>query len=209
MTNYLNTENKYYSSYSQLLGKTFKVLSVSPPDPKLEICVITLEDINGKQVYYKYLPTLYDGPDYPFEVIGGLDLPADFYCDNVEENKQGNQTIYRTGTGGNVIVSREIEKGKPDIYMLVIKCFIEANLPNQKTGTLVLDNNKTIAFHSTIMSEYHDGTNYKYSFGIVLNPKEVELIKTNKILGVKIADKLVAFTDTEKTQGVINCIAKK
>jgi hypothetical protein len=199
------------SSYTDpaIEGKKFKVTSVEPVvENSRPYMYLSLEAEDKSTLYYKYSPTMAEF-SYPFEVTGGLTVPADFYCDFVEKNIFGTITAYDANVGIGMKLSKRISDGKTS-YTLHITTFIESEGKTARGAVLVLENNKKIATNPDlpIVPTYQSGKSYKYMHGFELSPKDVELLKSNKVLGLRLLDKVVPITTGVKIQGVLSCMTK-
>ena len=105
-----------YTEYSKLVGKEFKVKNYYETTERY----IMLELSNDKigTLFYEYDPK-YER-DYELTVIGGLVLPEDFYCRDIEKevDKFTNKIKYNTPTENGMYYNKYIEDGSVRIYLL-------------------------------------------------------------------------------------------
>lgn len=202
-----------YSSYTSrqaIIDKMFIVVNAEKYDPansKYDYYRITLKNAEGNLVYYKYSYT--EEIHYPFEVIGGLDLPDDFYCDYI---------IERTDYKGENIKESATEKGyklykktldSKTVYELQFTEFIESEGKEGEGVILILDNNKEIKFAETyVLAKPHNGKSYKYFTQLTLNPDHLKLLKQHEIKTVRLFDQVVVFKPGRKLKGIFNCLDK-
>ncbi len=77
--------NPTSSLHEALSNKEFNVTDMTEGKGYQSVLYIyKLEDTTNKEVLYYEYDRKSSGADFSFEVKGGLDLPADFYCDYVE-----------------------------------------------------------------------------------------------------------------------------
>jgi hypothetical protein len=202
---YLQDGQKRTTSYDQLLGKTFTVIATRPLVSNY--FKIELKTETGETVYYDMSGNSEYG--YPFEVIGGLTIPKEYYCEEIEQHTFDKTNIYEAGPYFGVRLRKEITPGKPDDYSLNIFVFMEHDIKPQTTGTLILENNKMVEFNAYIIAQFMDGKSFKYQFSVIPSAKEVELLKNNKILGVKIGDKVAPIQGGSKIKNVFACLVTK
>lgn len=199
-----------YSTYSKkeaLIGKTFKVLSSERYEGYGNPYRLKLEAPDKTLLYYGYRTSIGDF-DFPFEVIGGLTIPDEYYCDLAEKMQSGESTIYTVNAGIGLNLVKMVTPKTTTITLTVIE-FIESDGKYGNGVALLLENNKKIAFPElTIIPMVNDAKHYKYMHTFEFSKKDLELLKTNKVIGVKFIDKVVPIDNGAQIQGALNCIQK-
>jgi len=194
---------KIYTDRAAILGKTFKVTNVLRTDRGV---TIELEGQDNLKLYYRYNEN-YDF-DYPFEVKGGLTLPADFYCDYIETTKTETGTNYKAFLSPGVNLNKDVDNGKSRYY-ITYSIFLPKDSKAVDSFTLLLDGKKTIVKKTDlIIPEYNDGRSFRYRFTAFLSPQDIALIKTNAITGVRIGDQVAPLANGKKTQEILKCLTK-
>jgi len=168
--------NRSKTSSSSLTNRTFKVVSSEfTSDTPFPYHVFKLEDKQTKElIYYMYNMKLARNDIYPFTVVGGLDVPADFYCDYVE-TYGGDNPIYFIENMSIYKLQKKMLKGKAKYSLNLI---MTAEPLTQEGIVVNLENNMSITRPDyPIISD-------KRTFGsFELTAKEIELLKNNKITG--------------------------
>ncbi|WP_159799284.1 hypothetical protein [Flavobacterium sp. MK4S-17] len=84
----------YNSDYDALVDKVFTVVSFEPYDKYgTQKFKIKLENSETGTLYYDYNPKF--SSMFPFEVIGGLDYPENFFCDRITETETNDESTRR------------------------------------------------------------------------------------------------------------------
>ncbi len=169
---------------------------------------IELEEIaTGEKLYYRYSDGNLMG--YYFDVEGGLDLPADFYCDYIDFESVSNygKTISHNTTVAYMKLIKEIAPttGKV-VYKLQINAS-DARVPKKKTGLLInFEGGKSINLPNQLFN-----TLDKYFTEVALTGEQVELLKNYKVTGYRIMDLDYTFEphNSMMLQGLMNCLVAK
>ncbi len=170
---------------------------------------IELEEIaTGEKLYYRYS----DGNlmNYYFDVEGGLDLPADFYCDYIDFESVSNygKTISHNTTVAYMKLIKEIAPttGKA-AYKLQINAS-DARVSKKKTGLLInFEGGKSISLPGQIFNIQPE----KYFTELTLSSDQVDLFKNNKVTGYRFLDleETLEPSESMKLQGLMNCLVAK
>lgn len=170
---------------------------------------VQLEDIaTGEKLYYRYS----DGNlmNYYFDVEGGLDLPADFYCDYIdfESASSYGKTISHNTTVSYMKLIKEIASttGKTT-YKLQINAN-DARIPKKKTGLLInFEGGKSINLPNQMFNIQTE----KYFTELTLNNDQVKLFKNHKVTGYRIMELDYTFEphNSMMLQGLMNCLIAK
>jgi len=199
----------YKSTADSLVNRVFKVISVTPDNSfGRKDYILKLEDANKKTVYYWYK---FDQPAaFVFEVIGGLNAPADFYYDYIIEKKIGGLRVLMTEPYTEYMyISKFVEA--PSFYSLSIRTGYDV-APPYKPITILLANNKTITRPAKNVKPYeHRGSNSGVYADIALTPAEVELLKANEIVSYTISGQKedASYITAPIIKGVLNCMDAK
>ncbi|WP_445749912.1 hypothetical protein [Polaribacter sp.] len=174
----------YNSKYAGLVGKVFKVLSAEPYKNIIgtEKYKLKIENAETGIIYFDYDPKYEHS--FPFEVIGGLDLPDDFYCKKIETttDKFDGKTTSRTGYSEGISFIKVTKDGSSKIYMSVNEIGSTINV-GKKGLILLLENGKKIERPNADLDTKVNkgGRGYVYSAFIELTQAEIDLIIENKI----------------------------
>jgi len=211
----------YYDFYEDKdCYKTYKKLKVSTPEKELlgrSFTVTAIDSVKllGKYgykltltgdtetIYYKYGPTTV-GERYPLEVKGGLDLPEGFYCDFVEKSSYD-----YTARVPDITLRQSYDHGtKKNGTSATFTFFDKFALTGIKSVTLLLENNKTIDEITNLTYGSPQGGAFKYNFTILLSDKTIELLKANKLIGIKLKDQVHTFHPGTgvRLSGILTCL---
>jgi hypothetical protein len=191
--------------------RTFKVVAVDPFSSFGQSRYrIKLQETGGKEVlYYEYNPTTRLG--YYIEVIGGLKLPADFYCDLVKEdtNDNGEQEL-SAGEMYSYYLTRTRKKGNKLVYDLIF----ETQVDNEETGdgmTIFLMNGEQIERPAAKVIKEKNGATPHYYATIELTPAELQLLSKNRVKSFRLYKHEGFFPQSfaENLQGALNCMMTK
>ena len=188
-----------------LLGKIFKVIDIKRGNCRLGgICFVIKLELDNKYLYYQYDPTLISF--YPFEVIGGLELPKDVYCDLLRVANLSKGTTYETKKVEGIDITKSIWDGKTK-YSMFVNIFGNIRVSNPKGVIIILEGDKKIVKPSNIVGmEYHDGKSYRYTSSVELTLQEIELLKTNKIIGVSLDSIGSEIQMGDVIKGMVYCL---
>jgi hypothetical protein len=197
---------KVHTARKAILGKTFKVIDLSRSGNDMRRVTLELEGPDNLKIYYRYNDNFDFG--YPFEVIGGLTLPADFYCQYIETGTSEFGTTSKASVGPGTNVNKNVDS-KETSYYITFALFLPKDSKPLSSCTLILDGQKSIVKKTDlIIPEFHDGATFKYSFALILTPQDVAQIKANKIKGLRLGDQVVPLPNGEKIKGVLTCLSK-
>lgn len=198
------------STPDSLAGRTFRIESVEPyeVDGHLE-AKMALHDNKGRTLYFKY-DARFDKPEYfPFKVTGGLDLPADFYCDNITlVQREGVRDEHRSAIANGITFTKYRVDGEPN-YMIEVRQFNEVLVSTPKNLILTLENGKMISKADATIGVVANASGYTYIATSHLTPAEVELLKNNKIISTKTHTFVREVTDGVKLKGMFGCLTTK
>ncbi|WP_145993542.1 hypothetical protein [Tenacibaculum dicentrarchi] len=179
-----NCCESYNSKYAGLVGKVFKVLSAKPYKNIIgtEKYKLKIENPETGIIYFDY-DQKYEH-SFPFEVIGGLDLPEDFYCKKIKTttDKFDGKTTSRTDYSEGVSFIKITKDNSSKIYMSINEIGSTLNV-GKKGLILLLENGKKINRPNAKLNTRINkgGRGYIYSAFIKLTQEEIKLIIENKI----------------------------
>jgi hypothetical protein len=194
------------SKTEALLGRIFKVTSVIP-DPHYpdRFYKITLQDEKGEIIYFRYDPKYEEY--YFFEVIGGLDLPPDFYCDYInEEVVSHGYKAYSINKNYDVIAIKKetnLKTGKVE-YQMKVQTSTAKPVTTPEGITIFFENGKKIEYPS----QYVTTKDKIYMTFVILTKSDIEIFKNNNITNIQILN-FPQDIDTEYAEsfrGRFNCL---
>jgi hypothetical protein len=187
----------------ELLGRSFTVTAIDSVKYSSNYSYnLTLTD-DTETIYYRYNPTTV-GDLYPLEVKGGLDLPEGFYCDFIEKSK-----YEYSARVPEIQLSEDYNKSsKKNEYYFTFTFFDKFLVTGVKSVTLMMENNKTIIHKVNETRGWTESTSYKYNFTILLDDKDIELLKANKLTGIKLQDSVHTFHPGTgvRLSGILTCM---
>jgi hypothetical protein len=196
-------QGRYSSVKSSLVGRIFKVTDIKV-DLKFS-SLITLND--GKEtLYYKYASN--SAHDYFFEVIGGLELPLDYFCDQIKVALDDNEfKIYRNEIVGYGL-KKTITKATKEIeYELAIST--GSNSLEGKGVTLVLANGKKIERPRELVGK-NAGKGLLQTF-LELSKADIDLLTESEIATVTMNGHLLKVNreTAGNLRGQLKCLLTK
>ena len=190
-----------------LEGRKFHVAAVEPNriEKDYEDYWITLKDTaSGETLYYLYNKSREKRGEYYFEVEGGLDLPADFYCDYIEKMEMPDGTNRYTLGQSVFEVIRSGPKAKP-YYTLSLQFFKDTYL---KLGplTIVMEDGSKLVLKGT---GYYVVSGRSYVGGEI-TAKEMEALTKSKPVSFEYDGKSqMLFMDGDVLQKGSACLLTK
>jgi hypothetical protein len=202
-------EIKYKGSKPEALaGRTFKVTEIKGGKTSFRTAkyVLTLQD-DKETIYYTY--NIPDN-DYYFEVIGGLDVSGDFYCDYVAEvagemgEKVYKQTENRIGLMFEKVINTSTKKAE---YVLHFNEQSVKPTPKGFGVVIMLDNGQKIDLPKSLVIK--DDSAYKAA--ITLTTAHINLLKSHKITNFKLLEHEGSVTIEQGwlLRGVLQCLLTK
>lgn len=196
---------KSRSKREALLGRVFQVIDVDEQKEVEDQIVarVILRDKENNILYYRYRSG--NDYEYPFKVIGGLKLPADFYCDYINAPGQSLDTGLYIQPGCHLLKQtgdNEVE------YSLVCNMFSKTGGKAPEKVTLVLQNGAPLVVNAYVEVKVHSANSFKYSFSFLLYGKNLAAVRKNKIKTIKVDTASLDFNGT-KLNGIIECSEKK
>jgi len=177
---------------ANFVNEVFLVTQIDPfildYDNEIPCSRLKLENKKIGTIYFRYISkyAFY----FPFEVIGGLKLPEDYYCQDIKitVDKFTGETKYQSPTEKDYFFIK-VKKGKEsNIYMRFSGSSLSL-VSNAKGIILLLENGFKIEKPDIeigidvdpLMKEY-----YRYQAFFELNPSDIELLTKNKITDSRI-----------------------
>jgi hypothetical protein len=204
----------YNSKYNYLAGKIFKVISYEPYTDIIgsDKFKLKLENSEIGIIFFDYDPRYKHS--FPFEVVGGLDFPEGFFCNDIEESKDKftNEITYRSPESEGISIIKVKAGVKVNTYLSIRVGGSTVNV-KEKGVILLLDNKLKITKPDAELdvdvntSKY--GSGYIYSAFIDLNINDIKLLTQNKITDVRLYIYDNDITDGKKISEYLKCIIKK
>ncbi|MDP3946459.1 MAG: hypothetical protein Q8Q51_11240 [Lutibacter sp.] len=201
--------DSYNAKYLSLANKIFKVHSFEPYKNSIgtEKFKLKIENSETGILFYDYNPKM--DMLFPFEVIGGLTLPTDFYCKDITQtvDKFTGETKYNTNSGG--IQFLKVVKDK------VSKIYLSINQPGatfslgKKGLTILLENNKKIEKpEAEIKANPNGGGGYYNSTFIELTAADINLLKANNMTDLRLYVNDTEVQNRTKYKELLKCLTK-
>lgn len=176
--------DSYNSKYSELVGKVFKVLATEPYKNIIGTDKYKLKIENSETgiLFFDYDPRYEHS--FPFEVIGGLNLPEDFYCKKIETttDKFDGKITSRSDYSEGISFIKINKNGISQIYMSINEIGSTLNVGKNGLILLLKNGNKIERPNADIDAKVNKGGNgYIYSSFIELTQEEIDLIINNPI----------------------------
>lgn len=200
----------FQSDYDKLVGKEFKVIKIYEEKTSTESdkkYVLKLQNNDIGDVYYDY-DSKYDF-DFELDVVGGLQLPDGFYCNDIKittdkfNGEVTSSSEYSDGISFIKVTKNKISK----IYMAINETGETLNV-GKKGLVLLLENGKKIERPNTKIDVEAGAKNFVYSAFIELSKEEIALIIKNKITD----DRLYIYDGTVengiKLSEYLKCLTK-
>ena len=207
----------YYSSsnskYKSLVGKVFKVLSYKPYTDSIRERYYKLEIKNPETgiIYFDYDPKY--SFRFPFEVVGGLDLPEDFYCKKieVEKDKFTGDIRYTTPSVHGFHFIKVISGNITRIYMFIRETDYTCSV-GKKGVYLLFDNGSKLSKDDVeIDVEVGDSSDkYLYTAFFPLTESDIKVLSEKLITDDRlyIYDGTVSTDRAKEIRGYLRCLIK-
>jgi len=209
-------ERRYISREieNEIVGKTYKVDGYKPflqEGPFGEEHYYILELKNTEQnIFYKYNPN--SDLFYPFEVIGGLELSDDFYCQNIIEtyDKFTGETTVKSKPIRGISFMKIVKEEKCDYYLWIQNN--STSLFVEKKGVIILLNNeKRIEKpeQEIDVNVSQTGGSYIYKTFIKLDNNDIELLTNNEITDIRLYVIDGVVEDGKELMENLKCLTRK
>lgn len=203
------------SEYGKLLGKEFKVIEVYEIVAKYSFSnkefAIELHNEEIGTVYYKY-NAKYEH-DFELEVVGGIDFPEGYFCQQITEEKDKfeDKITYYTPIESGFSFMKVITAGDTAIYLSVREYGSTLNV-GEKGLYLLLSNGEKISRPNAELDTdvSSTGSGYTYSAFILLKKEEIQLLKEHLITDNRlyIYDGTVKEGSAKKIQEYLKCLTE-
>jgi hypothetical protein len=177
----------YNSKYSSLVNKEFKILDITAYESKYlgKKYKFKIENSEIGIIFFDYDPKFEH--KFPFEVVGGLSLPNDFYCKEITSSydKFTNETIYQTNSKG-ISFSKFVKENSPMFLMSITQPGAMYTI-GKKGLIILLENNKRLEKpEAEIKANQNDYGGYYNTTTIELNQEDIKLLCGNKITDLRL-----------------------
>jgi len=197
------------TDYDSLVGKVFNFISATPykNSIKEDRFILEIENPSTGIIYYDYDPTFED--EYPFEVIGGLKYPENFFCNEIEVSTDKFTGETRINSPMNGVYFVKIKKATESHTYLFLRTPGSTANVNIKGVIILLENGLKIEKPECKIDVEVGQSNYLYSCLIELNNKDIQLLTDNKMTDYR----LYIYDNTIKNGNTLmeylKCITKK
>lgn len=200
------------AKYEKLVNRLFKVVEITPVQGFKSSggtkFALTLKD-ESEIIYFNY-DSQYEF-SFPFEVIGGIEIPDEYYCEFVKEEKS-------VTSSGNVLVSDtkegifffKMNSNGTDTYLVNITVPSDKVVPVGKGASIELENGYVITMPNVSVKAIDNGYGGKaYSATLALLEKDIEMLKTSKIVNNTVNGISTSISQGYTHRGIFRCIAGK
>ena len=199
---------------ANFVNEVFLVTQIDPfildYDNEIPCSRLKLENKKIGTIYFRYI-SKYEF-DFPFEVIGGLKLPEDYYCQEIEVSvdKFTGETNYQTPLERSYSFTKVKKGNESRIYMRVEGSSLSL-VSNAKGLILLLENGFKIEKPDIeigidvhpLMKGY-----YQYIAFFELNSSDIELLTKNKITDSRIYVIDSHLIHTKDLKEYLKCLLK-
>jgi hypothetical protein len=200
----------YYSEYDSLIDRIFTVLSFEPysstiGDKKYKLAI---ENIDIGTIYFDYDPKWEH--TFTFEVMGGLDLPKDFFCKDIEVNidKFTDEKNYSAPFCDGVMFLKVETKNGTTYYAQFNTHGSTVSLGEKGIIILFKDGYKIERNDVEIDCDVSSsGSSYNYSAFFRLNSIEIEKFKNEVITDYRLYIYDNSITNGIKLQEYMKCLS--
>jgi hypothetical protein len=180
-----NTDSySYYSKYSSLVNKVFKVKNIIPYTGALGIekFKLVLFSEETDEIYYDYDPR-YEHK-WKFEIQGELNLPKDFFCKDIEMtiDKFTTDTTYSSKAKDGITFIKVKKNGQESYYLSSNLIGNTLNI-GEKGFILLFENNKKMEKPDVILDVQSAslGSGWIYRAFVRLSQDDINILTTNII----------------------------
>jgi len=178
----------FKSKYNSLVDKVFTVVSYekNKKDSSGNTYYLLLKNQDIKKIYYKYDTTYEYG--FPFEVIGGIDFPKDFFCKAISikvDKFEKDRITYRSPIEYPVSFTKIINKDSKRFYLSITYKGSTFNV-GEKGLTILFENGSKIEKpQQKIDVKMGKGKGFDYSAFIPLNEDDIIKLTNSKMTDIR------------------------
>ncbi len=210
--------NVFNSEYSKLVGKEFKVLRIIPYTevdksgvyPDKQKYAIEIENKELGKIFYDY------DPEYEFsfelEIVGGVELPEDFYCSEIvsETDKFNGKKTFYTPYESGISFTKTVYKGVTSFYLSVNVASSTYSVGKKGLFVLFEDGVKIKKTYAKVNVDVGNGGDFINSVFVKLTKKEINLFTEKRITDVRvyIHDSAVEEKEGKKIMEYLKCMVK-
>ncbi len=209
LTKVFACDKTLHTEYSALVGKVFRVLAARPNKNAIgtEKHILEIENPETGRIYFDYHPEF--EYSFPFEVIGGLTLPEEFYCGKIKttQDKFNTKTKMYTAYLDGISFMKITENDTSKTYLSTKEIRSKRSV-DEKGLTLLLDNGMEIQRPNITVDVKTNtiGNGYEYSTLIELTNDEVKTIIENKIVRSRFHVYEEVVTRGEELSRLLKCM---
>lgn len=203
------------SDYDKLFGVEFLVTNIYNENRKYNsdesrYFVLELKNEEMGTLFYSY-----DGGfeyDYELEVVGGLEIPSEFYCSDITSttDKFTDKVSYQSPYSDGITFLRTVENGTTYTYMGINQPGHTINVGKKGLIILFESGDKLERPEEEIDAKVSSsGTGYVYSAFIQLTPNEMILLSEQVMTDKRLYIYDGTIEHGEKLRQYISCILKK
>lgn len=184
---------------NELVGKEFKVVSIQPFVTALKenLYKLLLENAETGNLYYKYNPQ--QSASFPFEVVGGLEVPSDFYKDYVKRDLIEGVHVTQTKNMESIeFKSFKMPSGT------VFSGYINRPYSDSpgEGATITFKDNSKIEKPEAVLEKYQSGNTIYFKAKFYLTAEECNKLTNNEIISVKAGNVEKNIKDGSLIKGV-------
>lgn len=201
------------SDYEKLVGKKFKVTSVEAlPYNNIsgQKYAIKLQSDELGTIYYNYSPE-YE-TSFELEVVGGMDFPEGYYCDQITLNYDKFDKVSRFYTPVEAgVCFVKVKKSGKITYFISVSTYSTSLTLNKKGLAILFSDGTRFSKPAAYVSAKANSSGYTYTAFEPLTAAEMIMFSKKLITDTK----LYIYTDTvdtvsaKKEREYVKCIIKK
>ena len=175
-----------FTKYAAVAGKTFKVISYKPA---ISHYMLQLDNPETGTIYFEYRED--NESSFPFEVIGGIEYPEQFYIDKLFYTGGGYSSYSRSGSAGTGVATPtyngmhvEYYRGQKHEYAAYLEMSEQsADHESEIKGVKIyLEDGKMIDIPDNLVSSTPKSGEYRYSASAFLTKDQIALLKDSKVI---------------------------
>jgi len=206
-----NTELKGTSKYRSLVGKIFKLVSFESYTDVVGVDKFKLKIENPEVgiLYYDYDPRF--ELEFEFEVIGGINYPAEFFCKDIIMTRDKFSGEFSYSSPSSTVEFFKLISGNTARTQIALKVFGSHLVLNTKGITILLENGFRIVKPDVKVevSSVRTAKGYLYSAFFDLTQSDLDLLTANKITDYRLYTYDANVTNGNTLLEYIKCINDK